>query len=372
MKNNKKNPLIQVKETDLNSIKFIFQVQDDGTSIDLTGATARLSIKKPSELTVFQDCEITNAVEGYCEVLLTTQAYIEVGSYSGELVITKPATATDPEITTVTRSFTYSSLSSILDDETLQSANDWQTLHEMMLNADMRPVLGEGSPNSIITPEYQGQTYLDTIGLVMYFASTLLIDGWLAFGSGGSSGGTVYWNDVQSKPATFPPSAHTHVWADISDAPTTMTPTAHSHDYALDITNKPLTFPPDAHTHDEYLTETEGNTLYQPKDVLVVHTHVWADITDKPTTFTPPLASGSVVGGGRVGNGLKMVGEYLTIREGLGIKANTSTYALDVDKPTLDTWYAKSSQGLSIWKGTQLEYDGITTKDANTLYFITG
>ncbi len=42
--------------------------------------------------------------------------------------------------------------------------------------------------------------------------------------------------------------SHTHVWADITDKPTTFTPSAHSHVWA-DITDKPSTFTPSAHTH---------------------------------------------------------------------------------------------------------------------------
>jgi hypothetical protein len=83
--------------------------------------------------------------------------------------------------------------------------------------------------------------------------------------------------------------------------------------------------------------------------------------------------SGAGVGGARVGNGLRMVGEYLTIRDGLGIKTNTTTYALDVDKVALDSWYVRnaSGQSLILWKGTQTEYDAIATKDPNTVYFVT-
>lgn len=105
-----------------------------------------------------------------------------------------------------------------------------------------------------------------------------------------------------------------------------------------------------------------------------VHTHLWADITDKPTTFTPNLASATVIGGHKVGNGLTMGGgEYLAVRAGNGIKVDAvSTYDVQVDKTVTDTWYAKSTQGLSIWKGTQTEYDAIGAKDANTLYFISG
>ena len=176
------NPQIQVKATDLNTIKFSFSVLDDGAIVDLTGTIVRLTVKKPFGTTVIQDCVITDAINGLCEIVLTNQAYIEVGTYSGELVITK-----DVDVT-VTRSFEYSSLAAIFDDATVQSQNDWQAIQTIMLKSDLRPILGEGNPNTVETPEYIGQTYLDTLGLTMYFATTLTNYGWLAFGSGGGGG----------------------------------------------------------------------------------------------------------------------------------------------------------------------------------------
>lgn len=73
---------------------------------------------------------------------------------------------------------------------------------------------------------------------------------------------TVTWSTLSGKPATFPPSSHTHLWADLTDKPVSFTPSAHSHAWG-EITSKPTTFTPSAHTH------------------------LWADITDKPTTFPP-------------------------------------------------------------------------------------
>lgn len=55
---------------------------------------------------------------------------------------------------------------------------------------------------------------------------------------------------------------HTHLWADITDKPSAFTPSAHSHGWS-EITGKPSTFAPSAHTH------------------------AWADITSKPSTFAP-------------------------------------------------------------------------------------
>ncbi|RJE81267.1 hypothetical protein [Paracoccus sp. JM45] len=39
----------------------------------------------------------------------------------------------------------------------------------------------------------------------------------------------VGWDDVDGKPAAFPPSAHTHAFADITGKPSTFPPSAHSH-----------------------------------------------------------------------------------------------------------------------------------------------
>lgn len=363
------NPTIQVKQSDLNSVRFKFTVMDDGGVIDLTGASVRFTAKKPSGLTVFQDCDITDPLTGSAELMLDSQCYIEVGNYTAELIITLGTTQS------VTRSFNYTSLDAVLDNDTLQSANEWGDLQQILLDADKKPLLGAGSPNNQITPEYEGQSYLDTTGLTMYYASTMANDSWRAYGTGTTGGGTtgaVYWVDVLDKPLSFTPSAHTHVWADIVDTPTTFAPSAHTHLWA-DITDKPTEFTPAAHTHPEYLLTTDADASYQPIGSVPTHTHVWADIVDKPLTFPPPLM-GAGVGGARVGNGLKMVADYLTIRDGLGIKTNATTYALDVDKTTIDTWYVQNTSGqdLTLWKGTQAEYNAITTKDPNTVYFVTG
>jgi hypothetical protein len=240
VKNVEGNPSIQIKGSDFNSVKFAFTILDNGEVVDLTNTEIRLAIEKPSKLTVFQDCVITNALEGLCELVLTNQGYVEVGNHQGELIITKN------DIASTTDSFSFLSVNSILDDETLESQNDWQALHEIMLNAHLRPELGEGSPNGVVMPTYIGQTYLDTLGKSMYFASNLTNNEWLPFGIGGEGGsGIVYWNDVLSKPTTFPSTPHTHVWNDISNPPTTYTPSEH--------------------THDEYLTEAEGDIRYNLK-----------------------------------------------------------------------------------------------------------
>jgi hypothetical protein len=373
IRNQQLNPTIQIKESDLNSVNFAFTLMDDGAVIDLTGSTVRLAVKKPSGLTVIQDCELTDPVAGACGLTLDNQAYIEIGNHTAELIIS------NGDIVSVSRSFVYTSLDAIMDDATLESQNEWQSFQEILNNADKRPILGHGSPNNAVMPEYQGQEYLDTDAMAMYFASTVAIDSWRSFSSGGTDtgGGTVttgsvYWADVLDKPTVFPPAAHTHLWQDIVDKPATFTASPHTHLWA-DITDKPTEFAPAPHDHPEYLLIADAQADYQPYGTVPTHTHVWADIVDKPATFTPPVATGGTLGGVIVGNGLHMVGSYMTIRDGLGIKTNPTTYAVDVDKPTTDTWYVKNApnQTLTLWKGTQDAYNVIGTKDPNTVYFIT-
>jgi hypothetical protein len=70
------------------------------------------------------------------------------------------------------------------------------------------------------------------------------------------------------------PTTHTHLWADITDKPTTFAPSGHTHTKSQ-ITDF-------AHTH-LWADITDKPTTFAP----TTHTHLWADITDKPTTFAP-------------------------------------------------------------------------------------
>jgi hypothetical protein len=196
---------IQIKQSDFNTVIFEFVLTDDGRIIDLTGSSVQLAVLKPSGLTVYQDCVITDALDGACEAILNNQAYLETGTHSGELVITKDS------LISVTRPFEYLSLSTIMNDNTLESSNDWETLHTILLRAGLKPITGEGSPNGIVQPEYEGQIYLDTLNNLMFYALDLANTSWHPFGTGqGGAGGPIYWDDVLSKPATFTPSAHEH------------------------------------------------------------------------------------------------------------------------------------------------------------------
>ena len=95
----------------------------------------------------------------------------------------------------VTRSFEYVSLNAIIDDESMESTNDWQTFHDILLRNDLRPIPGVGNPNGVVTPEYEGQTYLDTVGKVMFFALSLENTSWTPYGTGEGGGGVCLLGD---------------------------------------------------------------------------------------------------------------------------------------------------------------------------------
>ena len=123
----------------------------------------------------------------------------------------------------------------------------------------------------------------------------------------------------------------------------------------------------------EYLTDAEGDTKYQAINTVPTYTHTTAQITDFPTEMTPKLASGLQRGGARIGNGLAMSGEYMTVKSGAGLVTSGTTYQVEINRATTNSWYTKNATGqsLTMWKGTQAEYD-VLTPDANTLYFIVG
>ncbi|MFJ3974895.1 tail fiber domain-containing protein [Streptomyces sp. NPDC090021] len=91
----------------------------------------------------------------------------------------------------------------------------------------------------------------------------------------------VDWANLSGKPATFPPSTHSHKWADITDAPSSLPPASHTHDWGQ-VTGKPTSYPPSTHGH-AWSSITGTPSSYPPS----THSHAWSSITSKPTTFPP-------------------------------------------------------------------------------------
>lgn len=89
-------------------------------------------------------------------------------------------------------------------------------------------------------------------------------------GGGGTTPTDVDWNDIQNKPSTFPPSAHTHIISDVTGL--------------SDVAVK-------AHTHENKTTlDKFGEVNNKPTfngEEIGSGVSSWNDLEDKPTTFPP-------------------------------------------------------------------------------------
>ena len=317
------NLLFSVSNNDLETIELTFVILQDNVSLNLLGSTVDLAIKKPSGLTVYQNCEIVDAFEGTAKVMISNQSYIEYGIHTAEVYVK------NIDQLAVTCPFWFMSRMAIMNDETIISENEWSALQVALFNYDLKPIITEGFPTT--TPEYIGQMAFDSLNKIAYIANDLTSVSWQTIGTGEGGGGgndtilgivppaitparigqifidtigkaayiatgatlgdweqidaaglaSVSWDDITEKPTVFPADTteatlvalfdakaaadHDHTSADITDFGTEvggLITTA--------LTNYVPTIPT------EYLTETEGNTNYAPKD----HDHISADITD--------------------------------------------------------------------------------------------
>jgi hypothetical protein len=294
---NSSNILFTVSRNDFDSVELTFHIKQDDTNFDLTGTTVQLAIKKPSGLTVYQDCEITNALEGEAKIRLSNQSYIEYGIYTAEVYVR------DADQLAVTSAFYYSSRSAIMEDETIESVNDWSALQMALFAYDIKPIITDGFPTE--TPEYIGQMAFDAINNIAYIANDLTSASWQAIGTGGGEGN----DDIlgTGTPAITPVRIG-QIYIDTTAGTAFIATGATAADWeqidneavvggAVDwesITGKPTTFTPSAHTHTIADTTDLQSALDAKADDTdlagkadLVHTHLWADITDKPITFTP-------------------------------------------------------------------------------------
>jgi len=152
--------------------------------------------------------------------------------------------------------------------------------------------------------------------------------------------------------------------------------------------------------------DTKGIPVASPTILggIIVGTGLTIDPTGvlSSTPYSLPLMDIDTIGGAMVGNGLGMSGDYLIVRTGTGIVIDPAMLNVAVDRTITDTWYAPLSHnhteatltfgglnaktyvdngdsyimdtrmdGLSLWSGTQAEYD-VLAKDPNTVYYIVG
>jgi hypothetical protein len=136
----KNNPVYTFSTSDWQSLKFLVNVQKDGVSVDLTGITPRIAIKKTDKTTILQDGTVTDATNGKCEFLLTSQAYVVNGSYKAEVMLYEGT-----EQVATTSGFTYMVSIGVMDIE-LESKDDWPTLSKAI-------EAGENEPTRIAAEE---------------------------------------------------------------------------------------------------------------------------------------------------------------------------------------------------------------------------
>lgn len=104
-------------------------------------------------------------------------------------------------------------------------------------------------------------------------------------------GAAVPWESVTGKPATYPPSEHSHSWGDITGKPASFTPASHSHLWD-EIVDKPSSFPPSSHTHSAS-NITSGTISYSRLPVGTGSSQVARGDHSHPAPSTVSWANGS-------------------------------------------------------------------------------
>lgn len=339
--------LFSVSENDFNTVQLNFNILQDGSPFDLTGKIVELAIKKPSGLIVYQPADLTNAADGGASLLLSPQGILENGVYASEVYIR------DGEKIAVTSPFYYSSRSAVMDEDTLQSVNDWSALKAALYSIDLKPIITAGYPTD--TPKYVGQLAFDEINERVYIATDLSVTEWALLGGLGG-GSAIAWDEILNIPATFPAEAHDHAIAEINGLDAALNSKAAAVDVytkletynkaevdtiVTEITEGGGTIVTDNLTSDSTinaLSANQGRILNEKIGTKADadHDHVWTDIIDKPLAFP----------------------------------AEDHDHAI-ADITGLQTALDGKIDDNKIWTGTQAAYDGLV-KDAATLYFITG
>ena len=316
--------LFTVSRDDFNTVQLNFAITQDGKTVDLTNKIVELAVKKPSGLTVYQDCEITNALEGLAQIYLSQQAYIEYGIYMAEVYVREGT-----EIS-VTCPFWYQAKASIFNAYGMGSSDDWSALQKALFAYDLKPILVEGFPT--ITPEYVGQMAFDTVNEIAYIATDLSSADWRTFGTGEGGGGgndtifgdnplnfiparigqifideinedayiaigltvndweqinneevikqAITWAEILNKPTTFAPEEHGHIIAEVLGLQAELDSKADAGSETIVEDNLI------SNSTSSALSANQGRILDETK-ADSIHTHVWADITDAPETFAP-------------------------------------------------------------------------------------
>ena len=361
--------LFNVSRNDFDSVQLIFQIKQDDLPIDLTNKTVELAVKKPSGLTVYQQAEITNAIQGEAKILLSIQAYVEYGVHTAEIYIR------DGENLAVTSPFYYASRAAIMESD-IESVNDWTALHYALFAFDLKPIITDGFPTD--TPQYVGQMAFDALYKKTYVATDLSATAWEPIGTGEGGGGglavdlgaappeitprqigaifidtlepagyialgasagdwkridnkkeegtltNITWADILDKPLTFAPELHNHTIAEITGLQTEL-------NNLEDATNKPL----EPHTHGINDIENLAVILDTKSDITHNHDTLYSPINhgheiNEITGLQAALDSKSDVGaGGTLEPHTHEINDITGLRTELDTKATTADVIAD-------------------------------------------
>lgn len=125
------NEVNTVLQNDMNSIKFIFNITNGGTLIDLSNTRVQLVTMNREGVSNLKDCTIE---EGECSIVLDTSMYGVVGLYQANLIIYQDDRVVE------SRSFNYLSNKSILNDETIDSDNKYQAINKAIFELQLMQI----------------------------------------------------------------------------------------------------------------------------------------------------------------------------------------------------------------------------------------
>lgn len=116
--------IITCVQEDADSRYLDVQLFKSGVSFDLSGTKVRIYMVKPDGTNIMNDGEITDAVSGRCQFLLTTQALAVCGILKTQI---KVFSETEEQILS-TQIFKIDVTESLLTNKTIESTNEYGSL----------------------------------------------------------------------------------------------------------------------------------------------------------------------------------------------------------------------------------------------------
>lgn len=121
-----------IKTNDLNTAYFNVQVIRGRQTYDLTGSTISLNIEKPDGTLVLIDGSLLDEKNGQVQFALVKQAYLVAGRHKAEVMIR----FAENQIS-VSKTFYYTVEKGILDDQVLESRDEWGNLARAITAGDI-------------------------------------------------------------------------------------------------------------------------------------------------------------------------------------------------------------------------------------------